>query len=203
MEGKREKQNRVLWSRAETRWRERDHCKNRHWSGGIWGAGEGVSRWLGGGKRGDPREEGGAQHLVLEFMRGGSQPSSLEDIHLHKVPHLSGLPGNLHTDGSLCPQPDPPPPPWTRVWGKGQEGSPAGSGTPGSKSKFAVNYPCLQPSVAPYCSQVHEPPFTRHLGPKMLPLTHSPPLPLSHMPLPCVFMTLLFLECPSRFPPLS
>lgn len=68
-----------------------------------------MSRWLGEGKRGDPKEKGPlyAQHLVLELMRGGSGPSSQEGIHLHKIPHLHGILGNLHIDGSLCPQPDP------------------------------------------------------------------------------------------------
>lgn len=77
--------------------------------GGFWGARGGVNRWLGEGMEGDPGEEGVlyAQHLVPKLMRGGSWPASQEGMHLLKVPLLHGIPGNLHTDGSLCSQSDP------------------------------------------------------------------------------------------------
>lgn len=56
---------------------ERYHSKGRYWRRGIWGAGEGVNRWLGEGRKGTPGRKGcSAQHLVPELMKGGSWPAS-------------------------------------------------------------------------------------------------------------------------------
>lgn len=82
---------------------ERDtHIKGRYWWGkGLGSWEEGTDGWRRG--EGTPGRKGcSAQHLVPKLMRGGSWPASQEGIHLHKIPHLHGIPGNLHTDGSLC-----------------------------------------------------------------------------------------------------
>lgn len=144
MEGQREKLDRVPWSREGTKWREILLEGQTLVRGdlGSWG-GVCVNRWQGEGREGTPREEGVlyAQHLVPELMRGESWPPSQEGIHFLKVPHLHGIPGNLHTDGSLCPQSNP------SHLGQGSggmgKGEPAGSGAPRCKSKFGVHYHCL------------------------------------------------------------